>query len=36
TLPFMYGLVLGEYTFGAFWSAASIIRQKPIYDFAPG
>lgn len=36
SLPFMYGMVLGEYTVGAFWSAASVIRQKPIYDFAPG
>ncbi len=36
SLPFMYGSVLGEYTVGAFWSAASVLRQKPIYDFAPG
>jgi hypothetical protein len=36
SLPFMYGMVLGEYTIGAFWSAASVIYQKPIYDFAPG
>ncbi|MCS7224453.1 MAG: hypothetical protein NZ959_07845 [Armatimonadetes bacterium] len=32
TVPFMMGLVLGEYTVGAFWSALSVALQRPIYD----
>ncbi len=32
TVPFMIGLVLGEYTVGAFWSALSVALQRPIYD----
>ena len=35
-MPFMFGLILGEYTVGAFWSAMSVITQMRTYDFAPG
>jgi hypothetical protein len=36
TLPFMFGLVLGEYTMGAFWSFLSLLLQQRTYDFSPG
>jgi hypothetical protein len=35
-IPFMFGIILGEYSVGAFWSVLSVIMQRPIYDFAPG
>lgn len=35
-LPLMFGLVLGEYTMGAFWSVLSVLLQQRTYDFAPG
>jgi hypothetical protein len=35
-LPVMFGLVLGQYATGAFWSVASVVLQQRIYDFAPG
>ena len=33
---FFFGVILGEYCVGAFWSAMSVIIGTPIYDFAPG
>lgn len=36
TLPFAFGIILGEYTVGAFWSAMSVVLQQTMYDFAPG
>jgi hypothetical protein len=35
-MPLMFGLVLGEYTMGAFWSVLSVLLQQRTYDFAPG
>ena len=35
-LLFFFGVLLGEYCVGAFWSVLSVIIQQPIYDFAPG
>jgi hypothetical protein len=35
-MPFMFGLILGEYTVGAFWSAMSVVTGLRTYDFAPG
>ncbi|MBC8135252.1 MAG: hypothetical protein H8F28_05100 [Fibrella sp.] len=41
-VPFMFGLILGEYTVGAFWSLLSVfvnsgaIINIKTYDFAPG
>lgn len=35
-MPLMFGLILGEYTMGAFWSVMSVLLQQNIYDFAPG
>lgn len=35
-LPFVYGVIIGEYAIGAFWSAMSVILQRPLYDFSPG
>lgn len=35
-IPFMMGVVLGEYCVGAFWSALSVILQQRTYDFCPG
>lgn len=35
-IPFMIGLVLGEYCVGAFWSVMSMVLEKPMYDFCPG
>lgn len=35
-LPFVYGVIIGEYAVGAFWSAMSVILQRPLYDFSPG
>ena len=32
----MFGIMLGEYVVGAFWSVLSVVIQQPIYDFAPG
>ena len=31
-----FGVILGEYCVGAFWSVLSVIIGAPIYDFAPG
>ena len=31
-----FGIILGEYCVGAFWSVLSVIIHAPIYDFAPG
>lgn len=33
---FFFGVILGEYCVGAFWSAMSVILQTLTYDFAPG
>ena len=33
---FFFGVILGEYCVGAFWSAISVILRYPVYDFAPG
>lgn len=33
---FFFGVILGEFCVGAFWSAMSVILGAPIYDFAPG
>ena len=33
---FFFGVLLGEYCVGAFWSVLSVVIQQPIYDFAPG
>ncbi|MCX7598332.1 MAG: hypothetical protein N2512_05630 [Armatimonadetes bacterium] len=35
-LPFFYGIILGEFTVGAFWSALSVVLQRYMYDFSPG
>jgi hypothetical protein len=35
-LPFIYGIIIGEYCVGAFWSAMSVILRRPMYDFSPG
>lgn len=35
-LPFIFGVIIGEYCVGAFWSAVSVILQRPMYDFSPG
>jgi hypothetical protein len=35
-LPFFYGLILGEFLVGAFWSAMMVVLQRPLYDFSPG
>jgi hypothetical protein len=35
-MPLMFGLILGEYCVGAFWSAMSVILDSRTYDFAPG
>ena len=35
-LSFFFGVILGEYCVGAFWSAISVIFQTYTYDFAPG
>ena len=35
-VPMVYGVILGEYFVGAFWSALSVILKERIYDFSPG
>ena len=35
-IPLMFGVILGEYTVGAFWSAMGVFLKRSIYDFAPG
>lgn len=35
-LPFFYGVILGEFLVGAFWSMLSVILQRRLYDFSPG
>ncbi len=34
-MPFVYGVIIGEYAVGAFWSALSVVLQRPLYDFSP-
>jgi hypothetical protein len=34
--PVVHGIIIGEYAVGAFWSAMSVILQRPMYDFSPG
>lgn len=36
SLPVAFGVIIGEYAVGAFWSAMSVILQQHMYDFAPG
>ena len=36
SLPFAFGIIIGEYGVGAFWSAMSVILHQHMYDFAPG
>jgi len=35
-LPLMFGILIGEYCVGAFWSAWSVIAGYRTYDFSPG
>jgi hypothetical protein len=35
-MPFVYGIIIGEYFMGALWSAMSVIIKERIYDFSPG
>jgi hypothetical protein len=35
-IPFFFGIILGEYTVGAFWSVVSVVGEVRTYDFAPG
>jgi hypothetical protein len=35
-IPFMFGIILGEYSVGAFWSVMSVILRQRMYDFCPG
>jgi hypothetical protein len=35
-LPFFYGVILGEFLVGAFWSMLSVVLQRKLYDFSPG
>ncbi|MGD9497071.1 MAG: DUF6785 family protein [Armatimonadota bacterium] len=35
-VPFVFGVVIGEYAVGAFWSALGVLLQRPLYDFSPG
>jgi hypothetical protein len=35
-MPFMFGLILGEFNVGAFWSVMSVVTGMRTYDFAPG
>lgn len=35
-LPVVFGVILGEYMVGAFWSVISVILRVHTYDFAPG
>jgi hypothetical protein len=35
-LPIAYGVILGEFAVGAFWSALGVILGRPLYDFCPG
>lgn len=35
-VPFMFGMILGEYSVGAFWSVLSVILRQRMYDFCPG
>jgi len=36
SIPFFYGIILGEFLVGAFWSALSVVLQRRLYDFSPG
>jgi hypothetical protein len=35
-MPVLYGMIIGEYTVGAFWSAFSVVLKRGTYDFSPG
>ncbi len=35
-LPLVFGVIIGEYTVGAFWSVVSVVLRTATYDFAPG
>jgi hypothetical protein len=35
-IPFAFGVIIGEYAVGAFWSVFSVISESGVYDFAPG
>lgn len=35
-MPFVYGVIIGEYFMGAFWSAMSVVLKERLYDFSPG
>lgn len=35
-LPLFFGIIIGEYFMGSFWSVWSVIFQIRTYDFAPG
>lgn len=35
-IPFMFGIIIGEYSVGAFWSVMSVILRQRMYDFCPG
>ncbi len=35
-MPTVYGVIIGEYCVGAFWSAMSVILKRHMYDFSPG
>jgi len=35
-LPVMYGIIIGEYCVGAFWSVTSVVLERSTYDFCPG
>ena len=32
-IPFMCGLILGEFVVGSFWSSLSVILERPMYTF---
>jgi len=35
-LPMVFGVIIGEYMVGAFWSVISVVLRVTTYDFAPG
>lgn len=35
-IPMVFGIILGEYMVGAFWSVISVVLRVSTYDFAPG
>lgn len=36
SLPLAFGVIIGEFAVGAFWSVMSVILRQTTYDFAPG